>query len=348
MEVDGEIAESAAKRWERDARFGSLPDSWRRRFVILDTSHLVDDLKEYVKSGATPARPSLIAHSFGGTLYFAPDHVLEEMYRDDGFGNRDKFHKLAAQSVLAGWDTPPDRFREVFETRFLPAIRFVAVDGMYEDHALALSIPHDADVPTGQLAVLLSPLRPALYATDRHLKKPGLAPRELQPVIVASATIEMTDGTSFAAGVVTVGVGAGLNEAVKSLADLLSIPPWVIWTACGGVLGWYLLDAERRDRLKEATAPAWKMIAEHLEDAAKARSVVETVGVEAPDELDDVQQVASLLARRSTAQTIDDLAARWPPERALCDIEQVLCENPCFVEADDGWQLGQTLVPELG
>lgn len=78
---------------------------------------------------------------------------------------------------------PANSFRPAFETKFMPSITFVDMGELFADHPLAVKVrmvrngKGASDVPTAQLAVLLSRLRPVTYSHDAHLNKSGVAPR---------------------------------------------------------------------------------------------------------------------------------------------------------------------------
>jgi len=121
-------------------------------------------------------------------------------------------------------------YRHMFEQSFLPEITFVDVGGMFEDAEAARAVhaidPHDA--PTGQLAVLLSRTRPIVYAHDKSLWRPGLAPApaNFQAVLTAGFQADnsenLTQGFTYVAG----GVVWAVDGAARGVAGVLKVPRW--------------------------------------------------------------------------------------------------------------------------
>lgn len=146
------------------------------RVAILDTDYILNQLKDRVRFGIgcrTSAGPPV-----GQARSFASSHVLQELYKADALGNRDKWDKLAKQSQSEGWPRRPDTFREIFESEYLEDITFVNVSGMFEDDPIAqkVRLRGASDTPTAQLAVLLARARPIVHSHDHSLWEPGLAP----------------------------------------------------------------------------------------------------------------------------------------------------------------------------
>ncbi|HVB53811.1 MAG TPA: hypothetical protein VNF24_06420 [Candidatus Acidoferrales bacterium] len=173
---------------------------------------------------------SLIGPPFGRGSTFASAHVLKELYQADKLGFRNKWEKLAHQAAERGRSTKPADYRHMFEQSFLPEITFVDVGGMFEDAEAARAVhaidPHDA--PTGQLAVLLSRTRPIVYAHDKSLWRPGLAPApaNFQAVLTAGFQADnsenLTQGFTYVAG----GVVWAVDGAARGVAGVLKVPRW--------------------------------------------------------------------------------------------------------------------------
>src|SRR5665213_970644 len=157
------------------------------RTVILDTDHLLNQVKEGVRTGAS-------LFLLGGPPLrrdrcFASSHVLQELYQPDEYGHRHKWDKLAEQSKNEQWPRQPEAFERFFQANFLSDITFVDVSGMFEEEPSVQQVRKidPSDAPTAQLAVLLSRLHPIIYARDHSLWKPRLAPPPAQFLAVLTA-----------------------------------------------------------------------------------------------------------------------------------------------------------------
>ncbi len=306
--------------------------------VILDTCRVVDDLKAYVRQDLDHPPLGTVALAFGSVLYFAPLHVFDEMYRPDNLGNANKFEKLARQSDAEGWSTEASAFRSAWETKYVPKIRFVDPGDIYEDHAFARSISHDADVPTGQLAALLVGLKPVLFSSDKHLRTPGLAPQDLDAVLTATATVEITGGAVAGTGYAVLGAGAAVSGVTNRIAGLLGISPIWIYALMAAAGGFALRDAGRRARMVELGGSLMAAVGDHVATAADAQSVIEAHAIESSAALDLIQHLAMLLGRSSVPLGVAAITGALGTSSG--EVLELLEQHPCFVAIGGRWQLG--------
>ena len=82
----------------------------------------INDLAERVRLGVAHLVGATAPLSYGKA--YASRHVYREMYQPDKLGNANKFEKLARQSQVEGWGRSADVFQRVFESEYLPVIRF--------------------------------------------------------------------------------------------------------------------------------------------------------------------------------------------------------------------------------
>jgi hypothetical protein len=237
------------------------------RVAILDSDYILNQVARLVDHPV--AGLSFLGPPFGSGRSFASSHVLTELYRADNLGFRNKWEKLASQSAGRGGSTKPADYRRAFEERFLPAITFVDVTGMFEDANATEAVhridPHDA--PTGQLAVLLSRTWPIVYSHDHSLWRPSLAPApaNFQAVLIAAreadSSEDLTQGFTYVAG----GVLWAVDGAARGVAGILKVPSWLPWLAIAGAIGWYLLGQDRRERLIDSLRPIGRVIQAQME-----------------------------------------------------------------------------------
>lgn len=130
------------------------------RVAVCDT----DFLMNLTEAATNPVTSLLAGFSGINQRAYAAQHVLDELYRDDGYGHPTKFHKLSEQAHEAGNRLPASAFREAFEDRLLPKLTFVYMGDLFADHPLVDRVRNThngrgaSDVPSAQLAVLLSRL----------------------------------------------------------------------------------------------------------------------------------------------------------------------------------------------
>ncbi len=246
-------------------RFPGLLDHPPR---ILDTAQLMDELKAHV-------RPTM---TFGGVIsstntrrarLLASHHVYIEMYQDDDHGHANKFEKLAEQSRDEGWPTEAAVFQKVFESQYLPMVRFVEMGSLFDDDPVVLSVGNSKDVPTARLAVLLALDSPMVFSRDTHLHRPGLATKNPELVLHAAATMETTELSIYASGYFSVTAAQKVNRKVNQVSEALDISPMWTWgvlmLVTGIILVFALRTPERRSavvkRSSQLPGPMWELFA---------------------------------------------------------------------------------------
>ncbi|MEU4086454.1 hypothetical protein [Streptomyces aureus] len=225
------------------------------------------------------------------------------------------------------------------------------VDGPDEQ---VLAITDTDDVPTGWLAKLIAPC--VVFSDDKHLKKPGFAPKDWQRA--AKSVLDIADGVRDQ--VVTVNAAAlparGFVGLVKLLGRQTGISPCAISAA---VLSGGALLLKKSDRRKAAASFAIKAL-EVVGTKLQAATAQERRGVEklrevilaAPSRPTIRQQVAIVLARQAepllAAEVHELIYAHFPDESAvdLQAVRTVLEEGPEFLRVQRyRWQLGREVAP---
>ena len=238
-------------------RFPGLLDHPPR---ILDTAQLLDELKAHV-------RPTM---TFGGVIastnarrapLLASHHAYTEMYQDDGHGHANKFEKLAEQSRDEGWPTDANVFQAMFESQYLPVVRFVEMGSLFDDDPVVLSVGNSKDVPTARLAVLLALDSPMVFSRDTHLHRPGLATKNPELVLHTVATMETTEFSVYTSGYFSVTAAKRLNRKVNQISEILDISPTWTWGVLALVTGIILVFALQSPERRAAVAKAVEPIA---------------------------------------------------------------------------------------
>lgn len=341
----------AAKLGGLLAGFQRFPGLYARPPWVLDTTQVVNELKAMCQLGYVPRgaiRPTAPRHS----LVVASRHVYTEMYRDDGFGHANKFEKLAEQSHEHGWPTEPRVFREVFESRLLPLIRFIDVGDMFDGHAIVVSVGKRKDAPTAQLAVLLALSRPVVLSQDSHLNRPGLATLHPDEILSVAARMEFADFSVYATGYGSVDAARRLNDRVGYVADRLEIDRKFVWgvlAILAGIGAFYgLRTPERREVVAKLVRPVAEIYVTVAREGSRAQLRLESlpVPVTTPPRLE--QRLAHALldgSRRDAVALSRSLVAPGVEGApAVEEVSRVLEVLPCFVRGTDGlWQLGEVL-----
>lgn len=324
------------------------------RVAILDSDYILNQVAQMVDDPVHAL--SLIGPPFLRGRAFASAHVLRELYQSDSLGFANKWEKLAHQAADRGRSTKPREYRLMFEQSFLPGITFVDVGGMFVDAEASRAVhaidPHDA--PTGQLAVLLSRTRPIIYAHDKSLWRPGLAPApaNFQAVLTAGFQADNSESLMHGFTYIAGGVVWAVDGAARGVAGVLRIPRWAPWVVLIGAFTWYLLGNERRDRVVDALRPVGQMLERQAEISTNALATLAdaVVQVEPPDRLEC--RIAEVLAKLSvdealTAAEIQKRMTRGfgPPIElpSAGNIRAFMRQLPCFVEGPTSrFRLGQT------
>lgn len=306
---------------------------------IVDTNTLLSSIENDCRKGF---RSRLLRMSDDGTAtLYAADHVLDETY--------EHLPRMAKRGLV-----PLATLRAHFEAEYLPALRFVTMSDVDGPDEQVLAITDTDDVPTGWLAKLIAPC--VVFSDDRHLKKPGFAPKDWQRA--AKSVLDIADGVRDQA--VTVNVAALPARGAVGLAKLLGrqtgISPWAIGAV---VLGGGALLLKRPDRRRVAASFAVRAleavgtmlgagVAQERRGVEKLREVILT----APSRPTIRQQVAITLARQNepllAAEVYELIQAHFPdePEVSLQVVRAVLEEGTEFVRVQRyRWQLGREVAP---
>ncbi len=277
----------------------------------------------------------------GSAVLFAADHVYDEMY--------ERLPRFAKRCKV-----PLAPLVECFEEVYLPVLRFVALSDLDVPDQQVLAITDPDDVPTGLLAKLVAPC--VVFSEDRHLKKPGLAPKEWREA--AASAVDIAEGSQDQETTIIV---AALPfrltaELVIFFGRKMGVSPWLL----GGILlGAGVLLLQKQDRRKTTTQVAGKVIeaiAIQLADGmAQERRGIESlrdVLLPAPSRPTLRQQVAIALARQPqpllAAEVHELIYGHFPDEPAVSvqDVRAVLEEGSEFVRVQRyRWQLGREVAP---
>lgn len=318
---------------------------------ILDTTQVINELKDVAR----------FRRSLGGVIAPHPNwrapllasrHVYDEMYRADAFGHANKFEKAAEQACAEGWPTEPAIFQTLFETRFLKLIRFVETGDLFSDDTVVLSVGSPKDVPTARLAVLLALARPIVLSRDSHLRRPGLAIRDPGVVFYGQARIEMSQVTIYATGHVSVSAARRINAVVNDVSKRVGISSRWIWgvLAAASAAGVYygMKTPERRAAVADLLQPFVGFGVTVVRDGAEAQQLLHGLSVPYPAVPTLAQRIAYVLTlgppRHDVASIGRGLSLlggpAGPPQGTVRETLELF---PCFVENDDGWQLGELL-----
>jgi hypothetical protein len=324
------------------------------RVAILDSDYILNQVARLVDD---PVRAfSLIGPPFRRGRTFASAHVLSELYQSDKLGFANKWEKLAHQAAERGRSTKPAAYRQMFEQSFLPRITFVDVGGVFvgAEPARRVHAIDRHDAPTGQLAVLLSRTRPIVYAHDKSLWRPGLAPApaNFQAVLRAGFQADnsenLTQGFTYVAG----GVIWAVDGAARGVAGVIKVPRWAPWVAVIGVAAWYLVGKERRDRVVDALRPVGQLLQREAEISTNALTTLADAAaqVEPSDRLEC--RIAEVLAKLSddealtAAEIHERITGGFDPPRELPsagDMRAFMRQLSCFVEGPTSrFRLGHT------
>jgi predicted nucleic acid-binding protein len=306
---------------------------------IVDTNALLSSIENDCRKGF---RSRLLRMSDGDTAtLYAADHVLDETY--------EHLPKMANRGLVS-----LATLRAHFEAEYLPALRFVTMSDVDGPDAQVLAITDTDDVPTGWLAKLVAPC--IVFSDDRHLRKPGFAPKDWQRA--AKSVIDIAEGLRGQAVAVNAAVlpARGAVGLAKLLGRQTGISPWVIGAV---VLGGGALLLKQSDRRKVAASFAVSAI-EVIGTKLEAATAQERHGVEklreiilaSPLQPTIRQRVAITLARQNepllAAEVHELIQAPFPDEPgvSLQDVRAVLEEGTEFVRVQRyRWQLGREVAP---
>jgi hypothetical protein len=307
-----------------------------RRAAIYDTDFLLNRTTLIVRSGSS-----------SGTLTpgFASQHVFDELYGPDAYGRRHKWDKLSEQAAAAGNETPAEVFQSAFEEFLLPHLTFVDMGDLFADHPLADRVrkTHNgrgaSDVPTAQLAVLLSRVGVVVYSHDIHLRRTGLAPlaERLSEVTSAEEELAHDDRLRVGFGILTIGGVRAVGRVVQAVSTAARISPWIVRGLLAGAAVAALMSPRLRERALERLDPVIESIGEYAERVGVSRATIEAVVVEQETEHAIETRIAEAFVRYVDRSPM--LAGELLTAQAL---REVLNASSCFVEASRWrYSLGQ-------
>jgi hypothetical protein len=315
------------------------------RVALWDTDFLLNQ----VRSSLHPST-SVQAGFLGLRLQqYASQHVFTELYGDDGHDHPTKWHKLSEQAMAAEAPPPQEAFRDAFESDFLPKITFVEMGDLFAGHPLAVGVRSvrngkgASDVPTAQLAVLLSRLSPVAYSHDEHLYKSGVAPRPRHLSSVESAERQVAQAEHVQVGVAGVGAGAivGIDYVARTVGGTLGSPPWLSRLLCLGAVAVMLRGPKRRQALGRVGVPLGRLLFEQIERSHEGLRFLDehAVTVEASDTVEARVAEALTVSVRSSpllAHEVQDALRTCDPTLVdvptVRELRTVLSTTPCFEE----------------
>ncbi|MHB8185646.1 MAG: PIN domain-containing protein [Dermatophilaceae bacterium] len=287
--------------------------------------------------------------AFDSTTLYAADHVWEEIYR--------RLPKIAKSSPV-----PLADLRARFETRYLPAMRFVTMSAENKPHPRVLAITDLDDRPTGQLALLIAPV--IVYSEDKHLKRPGFAPPDWRAAAGYTAIVAEAAGQERATGMALFLPVAGVWSGSGALGRRLGVPRWLPAAALVALLslGAYrlLLDPARRATAKDVGGEFAEMLFGLLAEQSRLKlaglaGISNIIFSPLPKETSVRQRVAIVLAHSSDALLVREVHELVVdnfvdnPVPALREVRSTLTDGSEFVCVDRcRWQLGREAAPWPG
>ncbi|WP_328750563.1 PIN domain-containing protein [Streptomyces sp. NBC_00285] len=306
---------------------------------IVDTNALMSSIENDCRHGR---RSRLLRMSDNGSaVLFAADHVYDEMY--------ERLPRFAKRCKV-----PLAPLVECFEEVYLPALRFVTVSDLDAPDQQVLAITDPDDVPTGVLAKLIAPC--VVFSEDRHLKKPGLAPKDWRTA--AASAVDIAEGVW--GQTVTVNVAAlpfrGAVELLTFTGRKVGVSPWLLGGILLGTSAFLLKGSERRKATAKFTGHAAEAIYNQLavDTAREQRGIagLRDVILPAPSQPTLRQQVAIALARQPQPVLATEVRGliydHFPDEPAVSVqvVRSVLEEGSEFVQVQrNRWQLGREVAP---
>lgn len=317
------------------------------RAAILDTDFLLNQVIDAVALGS-------LSFVLTGGLHrqnYASQHVFDELYCEDPYGRPTKWHKLSEQAHERGEKTPYSVFQAKFEAELLSDIAFVRMGDLFLEHPLVDKVRSTqngkgaSDVPTAQLAVLLSRVAPVAYSYDRHLRNTGVAPRLLAEVDAAhQAEGQVAHGEQIYLG--ASGVGGlslvGIDKLVVRLGSLVGVTPTVARAAALAAVGVIaVMRAELRHKVGRALEPVFQYVLDEHVRAAEGllRLELSAVDVEISGSIESRIAEALVLYGGGEAMLVpeirdylaaeDQLGVRAP---TVAELRQIIQGAPCFEE----------------
>lgn len=302
--------------------------------VVVDTNVLLADCAHVLRS--RKASFLLASGELPVAHLFATERVRGEVEKH-----------LPRHAARVGLD--PQEAMDVWRELYLPAIRFVDLDGEPTDARVsALAVRHVNDKPTGLLAELLAPC--LVFSRDRDLLDTGIAQREWVTLSSAGQDIAQLQAiyTGSAFGTLLVGVtGWEIGSGVVAAAKAAPIPTLIVGGAAAFLLWrfWWDTDrgAQQRTGARSLISDAIDGISAVWARADEAERLLEAAAFVPDGELNLVARVA-----RQVAIAPMPLRAAEVGERLQISTQQAaaLLRAPIFVRSDDGhYLLGRSYGP---
>jgi hypothetical protein len=308
-------------------------------FASIDTSLILDQAA--ARLGANI--PVVQTLGIGSIRHFAPTRVANE---------------LAWTYVTAArrYHLDPERMYTLLIEDFMPRIRFVdlpPIPGDFDQRlqAVAMRDRTGADPDVAYLGLLLSPS--LVLSRDRDLRLTGFAPatlEELNLVLAAGMTVEISDGALVTTGF-AVSIGAqGASTAFNAIAVRLQVPIWIVLIVAFGLVGfgtyWALSAPERREKLGRLLLPAAEEVAKLMERRAAAKALLDQSSVQAPAPSFENRAFRCLAVAREPLLARELLAvlAESGPAPSEAWLRDYLAAHPSIVRKQSHrWQLGRQL-----
>jgi hypothetical protein len=277
----------------------------------------------------------------GSIRHFAPMRVADELAWN---------YRAAARRRRVD----PEGMYRLLTEDFMPRIRVIDLppfhagfDRRLDDLTVRDSDGADPDV--AYLGLLLSPS--LVFSRDRDLRQTGFAPatiEELDLVLAAGLSVEISDGALVATGFVANLGAAGASSVANAIAVRLQIPLWIVGLAAMVFLGvgtyWALSTPERREKVGRLLAPAAVEVAKLVERRAAAKALLECTSIQAASESFENRVFRALAFSREPllASELRSLLAATSPVPDERWLRQYLTAHPSFVRRQaHRWQLGR-------
>jgi hypothetical protein len=324
-----------------DAHLGLVGSAGLRPTALasIDTSLILDQAAARLGANIQIVQ----SMGMGSIRHFAPMRVADELAWN---------YRAAARRRRVD----PEGMYRLLTEDFMPRIRFVDLppfpagfDGRLDDLTALDSDGADPDV--AYLGLLLSPS--VVFSRERDLRQTGFAPatlEELDLVLAAGLSLEISDGALVATGFVANLGAAGASSVANAIAVRFQIPLWVVVLAAIAAVGfgtyWALSTPERRDKVGRLLAPAAEEVAKLVERRAAAKVLLERTSIHSASDSFENRVFRALAFSRepllaSELRSLLVATGPVPDERWL---RQYLTTHPSFVRRRaHRWQLGRQM-----
>jgi hypothetical protein len=337
------MSTSLVELMTRDREPDSIPRSgpFAIRPVVVDANVFAEDVYHTVFKDHSAL---LDTAGLGTVRLFTPAHVYGKVYRVLGemaYGSR---AGMLAKAV------------EVWESKYLPIVRFVDMDMCPVDDArvAAVGLRDLEDEPVGRLAVLLSPS--LLLSRDAHLDGLGMAGGDWVRLAVAGRDAMLPTqaavGVSLPAAAITVGVQSGVDFLRERPS--WRIPVLIILLGVVGLIAWGVWRADRTtwaESLGKAVNQASDALKPVIDRYNEAKELLARAMVIPALENDQYGQLVRTLAVSPRPLLMREIAtALASAEKTLNltarEVGQLLRTRSCFFRFNDArWQLGFFALP---